>query len=411
MLTGTAASYTLASFYVDRITSRFGHFNTMALSLAVCGFATALLGPLPGMKTNGQAGALVLLSFAFLVQGAAAAIAFIPTLPTMMESIEHLGPAATGAVAGSFYALFSAGQSVGPILGTAFVSAVGFRWYALILCLCLRLSVRVSLCVSLSLISCVCRAGGLLGLLVLVLSPAMLLGNSSLHMVLPILSPPGGERTISDVIQSPSASSAPLLSSQSPPLSPLNSPTAHTQTHTHTHTLASANSHASGTQTGTEKNSPATPPSRDLAREGSKRANTNASTLSPLHSTPKRHPISVRSPVIANGNTNGNTNTNTSTHTNGNTHTASPALSRSAVALSSTTSTSTPTKTTTLTLAASAASTNTNTNTNTTATAAASASASTAQTTDIDVSTDATLPPQAGRAVWSPSVKTATLTS
>jgi len=59
----------------------------------------------------------------------AQALCFVPSLPTMMESIEHLDDfRAVGLVSGLFYATYSFSCALGPILGQLIMTFISFQW-------------------------------------------------------------------------------------------------------------------------------------------------------------------------------------------------------------------------------------------------------------------------------------------
>lgn len=150
-LTASSAAYSLAAPFVGSLARRFGSIRTMSLGLFLLALSSILLGtirmlladhdptcspfihssgPMPALAAvlpDNQGARLAVLFCSLAGLGFGAAIAFVPALPTMLESIKHLGPSASGTVAGSFYALFSFGQAIGPFVGAALFEKVGFE--------------------------------------------------------------------------------------------------------------------------------------------------------------------------------------------------------------------------------------------------------------------------------------------
>jgi len=135
VLTCSSVSYALLAPAVGWLSHKLGSMRVMIVGMLLIGVSTSLMGPPPFLvsTTAGSRGLqLALLVLAFVVNGVGTALAFVPTLPEMMNSVAHLGPEATGIVSGSFYAIFSVGGAVGPFVGEAIMAEFGFPWSAVI---------------------------------------------------------------------------------------------------------------------------------------------------------------------------------------------------------------------------------------------------------------------------------------
>lgn len=140
LLTVSSFTYGVLAPMSGYITHYWGSVQTMLVGVVLLTLGYLLMGPIPPLESL-FASALQYKSIriAFLVaamacEGFGVALIFVPALPTMMSSVYELGPSATGAISGSFYALFSVGQTVGPFLGEGiFFLSNSFEWVASVL--------------------------------------------------------------------------------------------------------------------------------------------------------------------------------------------------------------------------------------------------------------------------------------
>lgn len=163
VLTAVSASYAVLAPLVGSITRCLTPAKTMFIGMLLSGASFVFVGPIPFIEDlvdKDSSLHLAVLVLSFLVTGVGNALAFIPALPKMLESVQHLGGRVTGAVSGSFYALFSIGQTFGPFIGTLLVKFVGFQWYApCLLCVALSVSCLVALsCLFAFAVGCGCVA-------------------------------------------------------------------------------------------------------------------------------------------------------------------------------------------------------------------------------------------------------------
>lgn len=134
VLSAASITYTFLAPTVSIISRKIGALSTMILGLLLIAASLILMGPMPGMDFGSNLGvrrAVLVTSFA--LSGMGTALAFVPTLPLMLQSVVHLGPEATGLVSGSFYAIFSVGQCIGPIAGGMIHAKLGFEWTSALL--------------------------------------------------------------------------------------------------------------------------------------------------------------------------------------------------------------------------------------------------------------------------------------
>jgi len=89
--------------------------------------ATLLLGG-PGSEPSRAAWAEQ--AAALALYGGGFCCAFVPSLPVLQGTVEGLGEAHVGLMAGAFTSVYHAGEAVGPLLSPPLVHVLGFRSFA-----------------------------------------------------------------------------------------------------------------------------------------------------------------------------------------------------------------------------------------------------------------------------------------
>lgn len=139
-----SACYTFGAPAAGKLADRsWGPKFPMMLGMVVMSAGLTLLGPAYVFK--GQDSNVVLQTVGLALLGFGVGLSVVPTFSDMIAATQHLGPGAATVVAGLSAAMFSCGQTIGPLVGSLLCDLYGFRWTATIFaCLSRLLSFLLS---------------------------------------------------------------------------------------------------------------------------------------------------------------------------------------------------------------------------------------------------------------------------